>query len=194
MKSVSSIKQTIHVCITLSLVICGLLVLLASNQLFAAIFPSSLNGIETRIQLEPHIFELDNKALTKPLLVTGIFSSCKSTCPVNINQLRLVNNHYQEELNYLFISLQPETDSVDTLMAYVDDFSPKMYLQIPADNQAVSQLMASLPENYSSNDKNTHHAGYVYLYHPNAKGLITYRSPNNQHIIDDLLTLQSRGN
>lgn len=194
MKSVSSIKQTIHVCITLSLIIFGLLVLLASNQLFAAIFPSSLNGIETKIQLETHNFELDDKVLSTPLLLTGIFSSCKSTCPANINQLRLVNNHYQAELNYLFISLQPEIDSVDILMSYLADFSPKMYLQIPADNQAVSQVMSSLPENYSSNDKNTHHAGYIYLYHPNAKGLITYRSPNNQHIIDDLLTLQSRGN
>jgi len=186
------IKKTIHVCITLLLVIFALLILMNSHKLVAAILPSALNGTETRIQLESQQLEFD-KALPAPLLITGLFSTCKSTCPANINQLRLVKNQYQGELNYLFIGLNPEADSTETLMAYLSEFSPNMHLQIPADAQSVKQLMALLPENYSGSNTNIHHAGYIYLYHPNAKGLITYLSPNSQHIIDDLLILQSRG-
>ena len=186
------IKKAIHVCITLMLVSIALLILVSSHQLVAAILPGSLNGLETRIQLEPQHLELDN-AHPSPLLITGLFITCKSTCPANINQLRLVKNQYQGEMNYVFIGLNPENDSSETLKSYLSEFSPNMHLRVPADTQAVQQLMSFFPENYSMSKTNIHHAGYIYLYHPNAKGLITYRSPNSQHIIDDLLILQSRG-
>lgn len=192
MKSISPIKRTFHICITLLLLAASLLIL-TSHQLFAAIIPGSLKGIETDIQLEIQQHKFDT-SFSEPLLVTSLFSSCKATCPVNVSQLRLIKQKYQGELNYLFIALHPETDSVETLTDYLSEFAPNMQLKMSADNQAVKQLMGIFPERYSSNDINTHHAGYIYLFHPKAKGLIIYRTPNSQHIIDDLLVLQSRGN
>jgi cytochrome oxidase Cu insertion factor (SCO1/SenC/PrrC family) len=169
-----------------------MLLILMSHQLTAAVIPGTLNGIETRLQLPEKPFSIDASSTT-PLLITGLFSTCKTTCPANINLLRQVNSAYQADLSYLFINLKPDDASTKFLTEYLSEFAPAMQLLMPKDRRALSQLMALLPENFSDNQNTAHHSGYIYLYHPNAKGLITYRSSNSQHIIDDLLILQRRG-
>ncbi len=192
MKSGLALKPILHIGITLFLILTGTLLTLLSHQLIAAVIPGSLNGIETRLQLPKNSFSLD-ESNTSPLMITGLFSACKSTCPANISVLRKVNAAFQNDLSFLFINLKPDDASADVLTEYLSEFAPSLQILMPEDHQALSQLMSLLPENFYDNQNTAHHAGYLYLFHPNAKGLITYRSPNSQHIIDDLLILQRRG-
>ncbi|THK42133.1 hypothetical protein E8Q33_04935 [Methylophaga sp. SB9B] len=192
MKSSLTLKSILHIVFTLLLIITGMVLILTSHKLTAAVIPGSLNGIETRLQLTEKPFAVGESS-SSPLLITSLFSSCRSTCPANISLLRKVNTGYQGDLSYLFINLKPGDDSAEALTEYLSEFAPAMQILIPKDGQALSELMALLPENFSDQQNTAHHSGYIYLSHPNAKGLITYRSPNSQHILDDLLILQRRG-
>lgn len=191
MKSTLNPNQILHITITTLLIFAGMLLILTSDKLIAAVLPGKLNGIETRLQLTQKPFDISESSA--PLLITGIFSTCESTCPANISLLRKVKTAYQGDLSYLFINLKLRDDSAEILNEYLSMFAPDMQLIVPEDRRALNQFMAWLPENFSDNQNTTHHSGYIYLYHPNAKGLITYRSPNSQNIIDDLLILQRRG-
>lgn len=107
--------------------------------------------------------------------------------------LRQFQNHYSADIDYLFIALQPDQDSMQSLQQYLKAFSPNLHIHRPADDKALQQLMNTLPEGFSATSNTDEHAGYIYLSHPNAVGLITYQSPTYQQIIDDLMTMQHRG-
>lgn len=193
MKSGLSTPHIFHIVITLILSVAAMLSIFSSHQLIAAINPSALNGVETRFQLNRQAFHLD-ETTTRPLLITGLFSSCKSTCPANISLLRQLKATDQAEFDYLFINLRPDENSAELLNAYLSGFAPNMQLLLPQDSKELVQLMRMLPENFSLQKTSVHHSGNIYLHHPNGKGLITYTQPDAQHIINDLSILQQRGN
>lgn len=193
MKSGLSTPHIFHIVITLLLSLAAMILILSSNQIIAAINPSALNGVETRFQLDSEAFQL-NETSTRPLLITGLFSSCQTTCPANISLLRQLKATDRAEFDYLFINLRPDENAAELLNAYLSGFAPDMQLLLPQDKEELVQLMKVLPENFSLQTTSVHHSGNIYLHHPNGKGLITYRQPDVQHIINDLLTLQQRGN
>lgn len=185
-------RNIVHIGITLMLCFTAVVLIFTSHKLIAAMNPSTLNGIETRFQLDKHSFHL-NETNDKPLLITGLFSTCKSTCPVNVSVLSKIKETHQNDLNYLFINLKPDEGSAELLNDFLSEFAPDMRLISPQDTQELGRLMKMLPENFSLSKTNIHHSGYIYLYHPKSKGLITYPKPNSQQIIDDLSILQLRG-
>lgn len=193
MKSYISNQTNINIVITLMLSITAFVLIFTSHQLIAAINPNKLNGMETGVELDKHTFDI-SKTHTKPLLITGLFSNCKSTCPANVSLLRKVKSTSNDELNYLFINLQPNENSYELLSDYLSEFAPDIQLLLPKDDQELARLMNMLPENFSLTKTNIHHSGYIYLSHPKSKGLIVYSKPDSQQIIDDLSTLQRRGN
>lgn len=192
MNITSYVKTSMRVSLTLLLLMAGLLSIFISHELKSAIFPDTLHGIETQFQF-PAQHHANEEISEKPVLITGLFSTCAMTCPANISLLRQVNSGYPGDLNYLFIALKPDEDSAEKLTDFLADFAPDMQLILPADKNALRQVMSQLPEHFSDNWNTVHHSGYIYLMHPRAKGLITYRSPSFQHIINDLSTLQLRG-
>jgi cytochrome oxidase Cu insertion factor (SCO1/SenC/PrrC family) len=193
MKPSLSKKHIFHIVVTLLLTTVAMVLIFTSHQLIAAMNSSTLNGIETRLQLNKDVFQL-NEVSTKPLLITALFSTCKSICPDNISQLRKINSAHQGHLDYLFINLKPDEGSAKLLREYLSEFAPNMQLILPQSEQELVALMSSLPENFSLNNSNVHHSGNIYLYHPKGKGLIIYRKPDSKQIIDDLSILQLRGN
>lgn len=190
MKLFSDVKNKLAIAITFILLASSLLSIMFSHQLIAAVTPNALNGIETRFQLNNG---LTTNATERPVIITAIYSTCAATCPANVNVLRQFQNHYSAEIDYLFITLNPDQDSMHSLQQYLKAFSPDLYIYRPADDKALQQLMNTLPEGFLATNNANHHAGYIYLSHPNAAGLITYQSPTYQQIIDDLMTLQLRG-
>lgn len=168
MKSCISNQTNINIVITLILSITALVLIFTSHQLVASINPNKLNGMETGFQLDKHAFNI-SKTNTKPLLITGLFSTCKSTCPANVSMLRKVKSTYSGELNYLFINLLPNENSYDLLSDYLSEFAPDIQLLLPQDDQELVRLMNMLPENFSQTKTNIHHSGYIYLYYPKSK-------------------------
>lgn len=181
----------LKITIALLLIITSFITIFNSHYLIAAIHPDSLNGVETRFKINAELLS-SNVNLNKPILITALFSTCASTCPANVNLLRKFKRAYPAEAAFLFIALQPDRDSKAALEKYLQAFNPQLHIYLPADKQALQQVMTALPETYADS-KASHHAGYIYLYHPNARGLVSYRSPTYQHLIEDLQALQARG-
>lgn len=190
--SVIKCKKYLHIFTALLLITASLLLMFFSHQLIAAISPQALHGVETRFQFDRSTIAPEMQT-QQPVILTALFRACATTCPANINVLRQFKNNFQADMSYLFITLQPQQDSLASLQSYLKAFSPDLFIHRPADDNALQKVMNSLPESFSAIDKDGQHAGYIYLSHPSARGLIAYISPTYQQIINDLNTLQQRG-
>jgi protein SCO1 len=56
-----------------------------------------------------------------PLVITGIYAQCKSTCPRTIARLQKVSRDFRRDgraAQFLLVTLDPDTDSPDDLLHY----------------------------------------------------------------------------
>lgn len=57
------------------------------------------------------------------------YTYCPDVCPITLSKLQKVNRQLgdPEELNVVFVSVDPERDSLDKLAGYVPNFDPEFY-------------------------------------------------------------------
>jgi len=130
-----------------------------------------------------------------PLFVTAGFTSCVKSCPVTLAFYRELAKQIKTPINFAFLTIDPEIDSTERLATYLGNINPDFIgLRVEQPHlldQVISELKQSVFKTGNEND--FIHKGFIYLIHPEHKGLIIYQDyqMDIQSMINDLKVLSS---
>ncbi|HDZ56752.1 MAG TPA: redoxin domain-containing protein [Pseudomonas xinjiangensis] len=124
----------------------------------------------------------------KPTLLFFGFTNCPDVCPTTLAQLasasQQLDEELREDLQVLFVSVDPERDSPQTLRRYTDVFGPQ-FIGLTGDKAALDALTRRYSTTYSygeedqSGNYDVSHSGAVFVFnrHGDVRLLIRATDP-----------------
>lgn len=126
-------------------------------------------------------FTIDNLRNKFSLVYFG-FARCPDLCPYTLNKFReaasLLAIADIKEIQFIFVSIDPERDDNDTLRDFAKESGGKDVIAVTGSEVELDKLVHSLKAYYAKDEKKNHqnyyvdHTSFVYLINPNAE-LIT---------------------
>ncbi len=136
----------------------------------------------------------ENYAGSYKLIYFG-FTYCPAICPTELQKISKVMKVLDEEgegIQPLFITVDPERDTVDVMREYVAMFHPRLVglsgsrAQIDAALKNY-RVFASKVQNEEDNDYTMDHSSYIYLMSPDDELLAMYRIQDGvDYVVNDI--------
>lgn len=100
-----------------------------------------------------------SRLLGRPAIVHFGFTHCPVVCPTTLNEVALLMERLgpkADQINFLFITVDPKRDTADVLKTYVDHFD-KRIIGVTGSEKAISAIARSFGTSYA---KRPHEDGY----------------------------------
>ncbi len=116
----------------------------------------------------------------KPLYLTLGFTSCPNTCPVTMSHYQRLANHLSTQANYSLLTIDPERDKPEVLDSYLGAINQNFVGLVINETKRLNQVTAELKQSVfvAQQGQQIIHKGYIYLIHPQVKGLVVYDELN----------------
>lgn len=120
----------------------------------------------------------------KPFLMSFGYTYCPDVCPMTLSDFRRVKRELGdagEDVNFVFVSVDPARDSPERLKRYVQTFDPE-FVGLTGDDASLQKLVYALDGLYekqkpNEGDPNSYtmaHTSFVYLFDENGKWKMKY--------------------
>lgn len=141
-------------------------------------------------------FDYNNLKGKYSLVYLG-FSYCPDVCPTVIQKLaevsKMIDEKDLERVQFIFVSVDPERDTLQTLKAFVSQFGDKIK-GVTGKKEEIDKLVSSLKGYYAKIDNKddaenyyVDHSSFVYLLDPNANMVTQFTmSASAKEIADNL--------
>ena len=154
------------------------------------------------------LLDQDNQTFTNKQLngywnfiFTG-YTNCPDVCPNTLNQMVKLYQKMPQELkskvHFIFLTVDPERDSVEHLKAYLDYFD-EHFIGLTGELKQIDILVRALGGVYSINKEegefySVDHSARIFIVNPQAErfGIIDglmFKQPDQTQLLDDLTSL-----
>lgn len=134
----------------------------------------------------------------KYLLVYFGYTYCPDVCPTELQKMVMaldeLERPYSERVQPLFITIDPERDTIDVLAEYVVSFHPRL-LGLTGDMKEIRnaakvfRVYYAKPDGQDNVDYLLDHSSFIYLLSPNGS-LVEYFSPKTE--VSDIAKMIAR--
>ena len=124
------------------------------------------------------------------------FTYCPAICPTELQKMSQVyetlSKEEQSKIQQLFITVDPERDTVDVMREYVSLFSPELIGLSGSEQQTNDikdryKIYATKVQDENMSDYTMDHSSYIYLMSPDNKLLSVYRIEDSaDYILSDM--------
>lgn len=121
------------------------------------------------------------------------FTYCPAICPTELQKMTQVLGNLDEEISSqiqpLFITVDPERDTVEVMREYVSLFHPR-FIGLTGSNEQIEavkksyKIFATKVQDEDMNDYTVDHSSFIYLMSPNNKPLSIYRMKDDAVYIE----------
>lgn len=120
------------------------------------------------------------------------YSHCPDLCPMALSQLGQMSKNFQNKggvsVQYIFVSVDPDRDTVDKLKSYVKFFSPDL-LGVTGSTEQLKKLSSQLAigfEVHPKTDANylVDHSNTILLLSPTGKFQAVFTAPHTAHRLE----------
>jgi protein SCO1/2 len=182
---------------------------LQSELATATLYPDDFRPLAAFRLIDHNGQPFDNNRLTgRWNLLSFGFTYCPDVCPLTMQVLQNIGGELSaradasaiQKPQVIFISVDPERDTVERLQAYVGYFDPD-FIGVSGDHENLKALAQSLGVFYSRTENPQHpdryqvdHSASLFLLDPDGKIRALFSAPlQAQPIANDLLTIIQHG-
>jgi protein SCO1 len=138
-------------------------------------------------------FTLKELKSKNTLLFFG-YTSCPDICPTTLNVLNHVHKQLEKEINVVFVSVDPQRDTTDKLLDYMEYFN-KDFLGITGSKKDIDQFTKQFNAGYIIEDKTSDdtylvsHTSSIFLINPELNVIAAFSPPHHASIISSQLEM-----
>jgi len=128
--------------------------------------------------------ELRNK---NTLLFFG-YTSCPDICPTTLTVLNRVHKQLENKINVVFVSVDPQRDTIDKLSGYMEYFN-KDFLGVTGSKKDIDQVIKQFNAGYLIEEKTSDdnylvsHTSSIFLINPELNIIAAFSPPHHASII-----------